>query len=400
MDITNQFKVPAAEIKARTLNIQKELQQSDIDGLFIVQRVDLFYFSGTAQNGFMYIPAEGEPLLFIKQYLPRAKKESSVPNIIKIESIKEIPGLITDYYGYMPDQLGFELDVVPVNDFKFYQSLFQAKKYLDGSPHILDVRRIKSDWEIDQMQNTAEMSRKTYQYMQEIIQAGLAEMEFAGLFETYARKLGHAARIRVRHYQTEGYPWHILSGPSGSLPGLLDSPASGQGTSAAFPVGAGHKKLCADEPIMVDLASVLNGYHLDETRMFAIGSMPAKAMRVCRAAIEIHDRILEKVKPGVTLGELFDFSVRLAEKLGFAGSYLGTPGHKVNFIGHGIGLEIVEPYIIARNRHDRLEPGMTLALEPKFVCENEFTAGVESVFVVTENGTRLISKIPVEVFVC
>jgi Xaa-Pro dipeptidase len=184
------------------------------------------------------------------------------------------------------------------------------------------------------------------------------------------------------------------------MPGLLDSPASGQGTSAAFPVGAGHKKLCADEPIMVDLASVLNGYHLDETRMFAIGSMPDKAMRVSQASIEIHDCILEKVKPGATIGELFDLSVRLAEKLGFSDSYLGIPGHKVSFIGHGIGLEIVEPYIIARNRQDQLEPGMAFALEPKFVFENEFSAGVESVFVVTDNGVRLISKIPMEVFVC
>jgi Xaa-Pro dipeptidase len=400
MDITNQFKVLVSEIKARTLKIQQELQQSDIDGLFIVQHVDLFYFSGTAQNGFMYIPAEGEPLLFIKQYLPRAKKESSVANIIKIDSIKEIPGLIIDYYGRMPDRLGFELDVVPVNDFNFYRSLFNANEYVDGSPLILDVRRIKSDWEIAQMENTAEMARKTYQYMQEIIQPGLTEMEFAGMFETNARRLGHAARIRVRHYQTEGYPWHILSGSSGSLPGLLDSPASGAGTSAAFPVGAGHKKLCAGEPIMVDLASVLNGYHMDETRMFAIGSMPDKAMQTSLAAIEIHDRILEKARPGTTVGELFDLSVRLAEKLGFSESYLGPPGHKVSFIGHGIGLEIIEPYIIARNRKDQLEPGMTIALEPKFVCENEFTAGVESVFVVTENGTRLISKIPVDVFIC
>jgi Xaa-Pro aminopeptidase len=400
MEPTNQFRVPAAEIKARTLNIQKELRQSDIDGIFIIQRVDLFYFSGTAQNGFMYIPAEGEPLLFIKQYFPRAEMESSVANIIKIDSIKEIPGLIADYYGHLPDRLGFELDVVPVNDFNFYESLFDVKKCVDGSSHMLKVRRIKSDWEVAQMENTAEMTRQTYQYMQEIIQPGLTEMEFAGKFETYARKLGHGARIRVRHYQTEGYPWHILSGSSGSMPGLLDSPASGAGTSAAFPVGAGHKKLRADEPIMVDLGSVLNGYHMDETRMFAIGSMPDKAMRTCRAAIEIHDYILEMAKPGATLGELFDHSVRLAKKLGFAESYLGPPGHKVSFIGHGIGLEIVEPYIIARNRIDRLEPGMIFALEPKFVYENEFSAGVESVFLMTENGTRLLSKVPVEVFVC
>jgi len=400
MNFTNQFKVPAFEIKARTLNIQKELQQSEIDGLFIVQRVDLFYFSGTAQNGFMYIPAEGEPLLFIKQYFPRAQNESSIAKIVKIDSIKEIPAKIIDYYSHAPEVLGFELDVVPVNDFHFYQSLFKVKKYVDGSPHILKVRRIKSDWEIAQMENTAEMTRKTYKHMREIIRPGITEMEFAGMFETYARTLGHGAQIRVRHYQTEGYPWHILSGKSGSMPGLLDSPASGEGTSAAFPAGAGHKKLCTDEPIMVDLGSVLNGYHMDETRMFAIDAMPEKAMQTCRAAIEIHNRILEKVKPGATLGELFDFSVRLAEKLGFADSYLGVPGHKVSFIGHGIGLEIVEPYIMARNRDDQLEPGMTFALEPKFVHENEFTTGVESVFVVTENGTRLLSKVPVEVFVC
>ncbi len=400
MELTNPFKVPASEITARTRNIQHELRQKDIDGLFVVQRVDLFYFSGTSQNGFMYIPAEGEPLLFIKQYLPRAQQESCLTNILKIESIKDIPGLISEWFGRLPQTLGFELDVVPVNDFYFYRSLFKAKQCVDASPRILAVRRIKTAWEIAQMENTAEMTHRTYEYMQEIIRPGLTEMEFAGMFETFARKLGHGARIRVRHYQTEGYPWHILSGPSGSLPGLLDSPASGEGTSAAFPVGAGSKKLRAHEPIMVDLGSVLNGYHMDETRMFAIDAMPAKALQICRAAIEIHDRIIEKAKPGAILGELFDDSVQLAAKLGLAEPYLGAPGHKVSFIGHGIGLEIIEPYIIARNRTDRLEPGMTFALEPKFVYANEFTAGVESVAVVTEKGSRLISKVPVEVFVC
>ena len=400
MELTNQYKVPASEIKARILNIQQQLRQSEIGGLFIVQRVDLFYFSGTAQNGFLFIPDEGEPVLFIKQYLPRAQKESSIAKIIKINSIKEVPALIADYYDKIPQVLGFELDVLPVNDFNFYRSLFQAKKCVDGSSHILKVRRIKSEWEIKQLEKTAEMTCKTFEFMRAAIRPGLMEMEFAGMFETYARKLGHGAGIRVRHYLTEGYPWHILSGKSGSMPGLLDSPASGEGTSAAFPVGAGCKKLRTNEPIMVDLGSVLNGYHMDETRMFAIGSMPTKAMKICRAAIEIHDSVLEMAKPGIPLGVIFDHSLQLAEKLGYAEPYLGIPGHKVSFIGHGIGLEIVEPQIISKNRDDLLQPGMVFALEPKFVFENEFTAGVESVFVVTETGARLISKVPVDIFIC
>jgi Xaa-Pro aminopeptidase len=60
------FKVPAGEVDRRRLKIQQQLQAHGIDGLFIAQRVDLFYFSGTAQNGFLYLPMDGNPLLFIK----------------------------------------------------------------------------------------------------------------------------------------------------------------------------------------------------------------------------------------------------------------------------------------------------------------------------------------------
>ena len=58
----------------------------------------------------------------------------------------------------------------------------------------------------------------------------------------------------------------------------------------------------------------------------------------------------------------------------------------------------MEPPIIAKNRGILLEPGMVFALEPKMVFENKFSAGIESVFCVTETGARLISKVPVEIF--
>ena len=138
------FHVPASDIKRRILRIQGEMQENGIDGLFIVQRVDLFYFSGTAQNGFLYIPAEGDPLLCIKKYMPRARKETPLKNLFDIGSIKEVPGLIVDVCGRMPKVMGFELDVIPVTDFNFYQSLFPGQKTVDASPLILKTRSIKS----------------------------------------------------------------------------------------------------------------------------------------------------------------------------------------------------------------------------------------------------------------
>lgn len=394
------FITPKKEILQRKHRIQIEMQKKEIDGLFITQRVDLFYFSGTAQTGFLFMPAQGDPVLFIRRYLPRARMESPLKNIIEINSIRDIPGLISEVCGNFPKVLGFEFDVLPVKHFNFYRQLFPAQQFVDGAALILKVRMLKSDWEIEQMERSAELSRQTFEYMKESIRPGISEIEFAGMYETFSRRRGHGAQLRVRDHLTEGYNWHVLSGKSGGMLGLLDSPASGEGTSAAFPCGAGQKLLAANEPIMVDLGTVLNGYHMDETRMFAIGSMPKRAMEACRAAIKIHDAVLEKVKPGITMDTLYQHSVSMAGALGYADQYLGPPGHKVTFIGHGIGLELIEPPFIAKGKEQRLEAGMVFALEPKMVFENEFSAGIESVFQVTESGARLLSRVPMEIFVC
>lgn len=394
------FRVPEDEIIARNETIQREMRANGIDSILIVQRTDLFYFTGTSQNGCLYIPAEGEPLLLIKKYLPRALAESSLRRIVQINSIKEIPGLITDFHGKLPSVMGLEFDVLPVKQFNFYRTIFPAVNFTDASPLILKIRMIKSSWEMEQMEKTARLSLATFSYAKEVIRPGLSEMELSGILDAFSRKHGHGARIRVRDYHTEGYTWHILSGRSGGMVGLLDSPASGEGTSPAFPCGAGKKLIEADEPIMIDLATVMNGYHMDETRMFAIGSMPEKALNACRAAIEIQNSVIEKVTPGITVEELFLHAESLAASLGYAEYFLGPPGYKVSFIGHGVGLELIEQPVIARGKKDRLEPGMVFALEPKMLFPDEFSAGIESVFLVTETGARLISMVAPEVFIC
>ena len=155
----------------------------------------------------------------------------------------------------------------------------------------------------------------------------------------------------------------------------------------------------SNEPVMVDLASVLNGYHMDETRMFALGTMPDRALKASLTTIEIHHAVLDKAKPGITVDDLFQHARSVAESKGYGEVYLGPSGYKVSFIAHGIGLELIEPPIIARGKKDLLKPGMVFALEPKMVFEKEFCVGVESVFLVTEKGARLISKVPADIFI-
>ena len=392
--------IPITEISRRWSHLQQALQEKEIDGALIVQRVDLLYFSGTAQDGALYVPSEGEPVLFIKRYFPRARKESPLDQIVPITTFRDLPGCLMDHYGAIPGTLGLEFDVMPVAEFQFFRKCFPSQKLVDASASILDTRKIKSPWDIRQMERSAEMSSLTFDYMRRILTPGLSEMTFAAQFETFARKHGHAGQLRIRNYRTEGYSFHVLSGRSGGMTGVLDSPASGEGSSYAFPCGAGKKKIRAKEPIMVDFASVLNGLHMDETRMFAIGQMPDKALRASQAAIAIHQELLDTIKPGIRVHDLFTRTLDIAGSLGFKNNYLGIPGHQVSFVGHGIGYELIEPPIVARAKEDMLQAGMTLALEPKFVFADNFSAGIESVFLVTDTGARLITKTPPEIFIC
>ena len=393
--------VPRSEIARRQEKIQKELQKSGIDALWVVQPADLYYITGLSINGFFYLPAEGKGFLALERKIDSLEETADLYQIRPIEKPEQIPGLIMDLYGALPRVLGFEFDVLPVNVFNRYRALFPSQKCVDGSAAILNVRRIKSAWEIERLEKIGEIFRKTFEYARNIIKPGLTEMEFSALMEAYAAQLsGRAPHIRVRDYLTEGYPFHILSGHNGGRLGLLDSPASGEGTSAAFPSGAGRKLLLENEPIMVDFAYEVDHYHMDVTRMFAINSMPDEAMRASEAAIEIHNAVIAKVKPGVSLEELFNFSVSKAETLGYADSYLGPKGYQVTFIAHGVGVELVEAPLIAKGKKDLLEAGMTFALEPKIVKQDQFIAGIESVCLVTDTGCRLLSPVPVEVFKC
>ncbi len=88
----------------------------------------------------------------------------------------------------------------------------------------------------------------------------------------------------------------------------------------------------------------------------------------------------------------------MADRLGYGEQFLGLSGFKSKFLGHGIGLELVEDPIISKGRSTTLEPGMVFAVEPKFIFKDRFAAGIESVIQVTETGSRFLSVVPNKVF--
>jgi Xaa-Pro aminopeptidase len=389
---------PPEEIEDRMKRVRMGMKKEEVEALLVIQKMDFYYLSGTTQDGFLFLPSEGKPLLMIRRELERAKVESPLNDVVALKSIRELPSLIQTHFGKLPNSLGLELDVLPVRDYFKYQEFFTATRFVDGSSILREARRIKSPFEIDFMRKGGEIGKKVYQEAKETLKEGMTEIEFGGLLEATAKKYGHEGLLRVRSLNYEAYTWHVLSGITGGIVSQSDSPMGGLGLSPAFPVGASLRVMKAHEPILVDSGTCYHGYQVDETRMFSIGKMRQKFVDAYNACREIHDAVLDDVRPGADCEAIFMKTLRLAERLGYKDSYLGPPGLQTRFIGHGIGLELNELPFLAQGQPYPLEKGMTFAVEPKIVFPGEGSAGFENTVVVTQNGYEILTPVEQEIF--
>jgi Xaa-Pro aminopeptidase len=388
---------PGEEIEERHKRLRKKMEAVGMEALLVLQKMDYFYLTGTAQDALLFVPLEGKPLLVVKRELERARAETPLEHVVGFKSLRDLPSLFAEHAGRLSRVLGLEMDILPVKDYLRIQSTFPNSQLVDGSGIIRDLRKIKSPFEVELMRKAGDIGKRVYQEAGKILREGMTEIEFGGLLEATAKKLGHEGLLRVRSFNYEAYSWHVLSGFTGGMVSQSDSPMGGLGLSPAFPVGASRKGMKAGEPILVDFGICYHGYQADETRMFSIGRMPPKFVDAYNACREIHDAVLADTRPGADCEALFLRTLELAKALGHEDSYLGPPGLQTKFIAHGIGLELNEYPFIAQGQSYPLEEGMTFAVEPKIVFPGEGSVGLENTVVVTQEGCEVLTPIDMDI---
>lgn len=378
--------VPADELEGRIERFRGKLSDKGISGALILQKTDLYYFSGTLQQGWLYIPVEGAPLLMVQKDYDRACAESAIHDVVFLKTPKLIPDTLKDRGLETPAMIGMELDVLPVNHYRLFRNLFKKSEITDVSEEIRKVRSVKSEYEIDLARKSSNAWDRWMQKVPEFIEEGIREIEAAGRIEGYARKLGHQGLIRLRRWEGELFYGHLMSGTAATAPSYLASPTGGYGAYAAFSQGAGFKRIQRNEPVLLDYTFAMNGYISDNTRIFSIGPLPDDLMRAHDAMLAVQEKAMETAKPGIAAGDLYDTMVEQAGKKGMADWFMGAEGKKIKFTGHGVGLELDEYPIIAKGQAMLLETNMVIALEPKVIIPGKGVVGIENMFLVTESG--------------
>lgn len=382
-------KVPAEEIRTRLEAFQKRLQQLQLDAALITQNVDLYYLSGTMQNGFLLVPANGQAKLYIKKSVRRAEFESMLP-VEPLGRTKELRERIQQEFGDIK-RLGLELDVVPFNLVQRYLNLFSNAEPVDVSYELRMQRAVKSEFEIAHIRHAAQLVNQVFESIPRILQPGMTEIELAAAIEQALRIQGNSNLYHVRGFNQELSLGVVSSGAAAAVPSFFDGPVGGVGVSISSPQSAGLKKLIAGEPILIDIGTICEGYFIDQTRIAVIGDLDSDLVEAYHVAQQILREVEPIALPGVAWEQLYQKACQIVEDASLSQFFMGFGQDQAKFLGHGIGLEVDEFPILARGFDQPLVEGMVIAIEPKFIFPERGVVGLENTYVVTKSGLESLS---------
>jgi methionyl aminopeptidase len=122
----------------------------------------------------------------------------------------------------------------------------------------------------------------------------------------------------------------------------------------------GDKPLKEGDIVNVDVTLILNGWHGDSSRMYAVGEIPRRAERLIEVTYDAMMRGIGVIKPGATTGDIGHAIQTFVEA-----QHMSVVR---DFCGHGLGkLFHDEPNIVHVGRPGEgivLKPGMFFTVEP------------------------------------
>ncbi|MDF2959731.1 MAG: peptidase [Paenibacillus sp.] len=384
------------EYLERVVRLQERLQQKQIDGCMITQNVDIYYFTGSMQTGYLFVPSMGEALFFVRRSVLRAQSESAV----KVEPLGSFrsfgdrlaevyPGLFGGAGSGSPQRklrLAAEFDVLPVQQLQRLETVLPGAGWVDGSLIIRELRMIKSAAELALIREAARVIDLAFEDAVQLLRPGTTELELVSRIEHFIRQQGHLGIMRMRGYNQEVITGMVGAGEAAAMPTYFDGPAGGQGLSAASPQSAGRRPIQANEPILIDIGCCIDGYVIDQTRTAVIGALPEDLTRAYDTSEQIIRSAEELLKPGTVCEQLYMHSLQMAHEAGLSDHFMGCGDDQVKFLGHGIGLEIDELPVLAKGFSYPLQAGMVIAVEPKFTFPGRGVVGIENSYAVTETG--------------
>ncbi len=385
--------MPGAE---RIHRLQDILKGNGLSGAVLFHSRDVFYYTNTAQPSYLVIRPD-EYMLFVRRGYDNAVSESwlDAGRIVDERSLEKIIQTMFPGPLFPGESIGTELDLLTVVQARALNRAFNGRKLFDISPHILRQRMIKDEREVQSIRKACAAVHSGHLAAVSALRPGLTELELAAAVENAQRIAGHEGCLFLRSSDFVMSRGPLASGPnlrhtSGTLYTL-----AGAGLSTAAPTGPSRRIINSGDLVLIDIPACMEGYHADQSRMYAVGGTPSRAAVLFEKLREVADHITRNMRPGIILKDLFHEAFSKAGSIGLDDSFMRFDnGSRAHFIGHGVGLEINEPPLLSAASDTMVSPGMTIALELHLMEPDAYALKLEDTLHVTETGVEILTLSP------
>ena len=330
------------------------------------------------ESGAVLVPAEGEPILLGgPESEPFAKLDSVITETRNFPvfmvpdeeypnaTIIDFPMLfseLTSKHGAIKRVGLVGAERMPAGCYKQIVDGFSGVELVDITEPYVELRYIKSPWEVEQVAAAFTLADECYKAMVGAVKPGVTEIEVAAAGEYAARSRG-----------ASGFGFGAIVG-------------SGKRANAVVPT-ASSKKLQTGELIMLGLAPKVNGYAGVFGHTVAVSGKYTDSQRECLKHL---GEALRLTKEQLVLGksgrEIDKPAREYYEKHNLL-KYIVCP------FAHTIGLHEAESPFFGPNSDDVLKPGMTVCIDVSFFGHPEWNGTrIETGYKITEKGAEPLSK--------
>jgi Xaa-Pro aminopeptidase len=354
----------------------------------ITGKVNLYYFTGTIQDGLLTIPRNRDAVFWVRRSYERATAESAFPDIRRMSSYRDAVAVT----GKVNKPVYLELDTLTLAQYGRMNKHFAFSGVLPLDAQVAAVRSVKSQYELSIMERAGTIHRHVLEDLApSLLSEGIDELTLtADLYSVMVRE-GHQGLMRFGMFN-EMLLGQIGFGTSSICPTCVDTPGGISGLNPAVPMsGSRERQLKKGDLVVIDIGCGVEGYHTDKTQSYMFGKpIPGEAIRAHEQCVAIQDQTASLLKPGAIPSEIYA-TVMADLEPEFLENFMGYGKNTVKFLGHGIGLEIDESPVIAKGFDEPLVEGMVFAVEPKKGIKDVGLVGIENTFAVTPTGGRSLT---------
>jgi Xaa-Pro aminopeptidase len=346
----------------RLKKLNKALSKGHVDAMLIMTPVNRFYLTGFRSTmGLIVVePGRDMQLLVDARYYEMARKEVPEAKVVRVSNLGKDLARMASRRKWK--RVGFEGQITTRDLAMFQSALADTKEWCDTGTVLEELRQIKSRREQGILRRAARLGDEVFARTLASVEPGMSEWDI---------------RRELRYWVDE-----------------LD--AEGESFDCIVSVGNNSSKphahvtdrvLRGNQPLLIDMGIVLDGYCSDMTRTVFFGRASKKMREIYKIVLDAQMKACGAARAGISCGELDAVARRHIAKAGY--------GEKFSHgLGHGVGIDIHEAPTLRKGVDTVLKPGMVVSIEPGIYLPGVGGVRIEDVVIIRRDGCENLTQTP------